>query len=95
MDPTAFAGAPFASGEPTVSALDDWTGGLHDGNASGGPCVRFGAVHALYAGTIDATIGDAAFGRGCVALATLAITSIPSAPTANANGSAILFLMVI
>jgi hypothetical protein len=30
-----------------------------------------------------------------VALATLAITSIPSAPTARANGSAILFLMVI
>mgnify|MGYP006202061107 CR=1 FL=1 len=51
-----------------VMEPDDWTGGLHDGNASGGPCVRFGAVHALYAGTIDAvdptlirTLMDAGF----------------------------------
>jgi hypothetical protein len=44
---------------------------------------------------MDAEIGLADLGRGCVALATLAITSIPSAPTAKANGSAILFLMVI
>jgi hypothetical protein len=95
MDPTEFAPAPFASGEPTVSDVEVWVGGLHDGNASGGPCVRFGAVHAVYAGTIDAEIGLADFGRGCVALATLAITSNPSAPTARANGSAILFLMVI
>jgi hypothetical protein len=43
---------------------DDWTGGLHDGNASGGPCVRFGAPHAVNAGTIDTTIGLAALGRG-------------------------------
>ena len=43
MKPTEFAPAPFASGEPMVSDVDDWTGGLHDGNASGGPCVRFGA----------------------------------------------------
>ena len=64
MKPTEFAPAPFASGEPMVSDVDDWTGGLHDGNASGGPCVRFGAAHALYAGTIDARSGLAPTGRG-------------------------------
>jgi hypothetical protein len=95
MEPTAFAAAPFASGEPTVMAVDDWTGGLHDGNASGGPCVRFGAAHALYAGTSDATIGVAPLGRGCEALASEAITIIPIAPRARASGSAILFLMDI
>jgi hypothetical protein len=94
-DPTEFAGAPFASGDPTVMEFDDWTGGLHDGNASGGPCVRFGAAHALYAGTSDATIGVAPFGRGWVALAIEAITINPIAPRARASGSTILFLMVI
>jgi hypothetical protein len=87
--------APFASGEPTVSDVELWTGGLHDGNASGVPCVRFGVAHALYAGTTDARNGVAPFGRGCVALATLASAIIPSAPTARASGSTILFLIVI
>ena len=57
MNPTEFAAAPFASGEPMVSDVEVWTGGLHDGNASGVPCVRFGVAHALYAGTIDARSG--------------------------------------
>src|SRR3954454_18134500 len=80
--PTEFAGAPLASGEPTVTAVEDWTGGLHDGNAKGGPCVRFGAAHALYAGTIDARSGVAPFGRGCVAEAIEATTISPIAPRA-------------
>src|SRR4051794_19985180 len=92
--PTEFAGAPLASGEPTVIAVDDWTGGLHDGNAKSGPCVRVGAAHALYAGTIDARSGVAPFGRGCVALAIEATTIITSAATASAD-STILFLMDI
>src|SRR5687767_9727989 len=79
---SAFAAAPLASGEPTVIALDAWTGGLHDGNASGGPWVRFGAVHALYAGTIETRSGVAPFGRGCVAEATDAMIIIPTAPIA-------------
>src|SRR5687768_16091213 len=94
-NPTEFAPAPLASGVPTVTDPEAWTGGLHDGNASGGPCVRFGAVHALYAGTSDATIGVAPLGRGCEALASEAITIIPIAPRARASGSAILFLMDI
>src|SRR4051794_35579725 len=92
--PTEFAGAPLASGEPTVMLVDDWTGGLHDGNARGGPCVRFGAAQALYAGTSDARSGVAPFGRGCVALAMEATTIITSAATARA-ASAILFLLNI
>ena len=44
--PFAFAAWPFDSGVPTVSWLDASTGGLQDADASGGPCVRFGAVQA-------------------------------------------------
>jgi len=44
IDPTELACAPLASGVPTVSALDSWTGGLHEGKVSGPPCVLFGAV---------------------------------------------------
>jgi hypothetical protein len=95
IDPTEFAAAPFAVGSPTVSDVDDWTGGLHDGNAKGGPCVRFAAVHWLNAGTIDARSGLAPFGRGCAALAADAITITATAPRARASGSTILFLMVI
>ena len=39
------AAPPNASGVPTVACAEVCTGGLHDGNASGGPCVRFGAAH--------------------------------------------------
>ena len=63
-NPTEFAATPLASGVPTVSVLDDCTGGLHDGNASGAPCVRFGDVHALYAGTSETCSGVAPLGRG-------------------------------
>ena len=87
--------APFASGEPMVSDVDDWTGGLHDGNASGGPCVRFGAAHALYAGTSDARSGRCTHGTRVSSAGSSAITIIPSAPRAKATGSTILFLMVI
>jgi hypothetical protein len=95
MNPTEFAAAPFASGEPTVNDVELWTGGLHDGNASGVPCVRFGDAHALYAGTTDARSGVAPFGRGCVALAAVAITIIPSAAMAITTAGAILFLILI
>ena len=87
MKPTEFAPAPFASGDPMVRFVDVWTGGLHDGNASGGPCVRFGAAHALYAGTIDARSGLAPTGRGCVADANSAATSIVRADAASASGT--------
>src|SRR5688572_7280912 len=63
-EPTEFAAAPFASGLPTVRCDDDWTGGLQDGCASGGPCSRFGAVQGSYAGTSDMRSGPAPFGRG-------------------------------
>ena len=57
--------------------------------------LRFGAPHALNAGTIDAYSGEAPLGRGWVALAIEAITMIPTAPRARASGTTILFLMVI
>ena len=41
----AFAAPPKASGVPTVACAEVCAGGLHDANASGGPCVRFGAAH--------------------------------------------------
>jgi hypothetical protein len=91
MNPIEFAAAPFAVGSPTVSDVDDWTGGLHDGNARGGPCVRFAAVHWLNAGTSDARSGLAPLGRGWAALAICATTIIPSTAMAIATGSAILF----
>src|SRR3954462_27347 len=62
-DPTASAGRPFASGVAIVSALDGRDGGEQDPNASGAPCVLFGAVHELKAGTSDARNGVAPFGR--------------------------------
>jgi hypothetical protein len=67
---------------------------LHDGNARGGPCVRFAAVHWLNAGTIDARSGLAPFGRGCAAFAADAITITPIAAIAMTVGRAI-FLMDI
>jgi hypothetical protein len=39
-------------------------GGPQDGNASGGPCVRFGDEHWTYAGTSEARNGVALLGRG-------------------------------
>jgi len=96
IEPLKFELAPFASKVPIVMLLDVWTGGLHDGNTSGGPWVRLPVpVHSVNEGTSDATIGLAASGRGWVALATLANTITPSAPRASASGSAVLFLMVI
>src|SRR5690242_6143978 len=67
-----FVLAPLVSGVPTVNHCDVCCGGVHDGNASGVPCVRFGTVHCLYAGTTEAVIGVAPWGRGCVASAWLA-----------------------
>jgi hypothetical protein len=94
IDAIAFAAAPFASGEPTVMAVDDCTGGLHDGNASGGPCVRFGAAQALYAGTMDAAIGVAPLGRGCAAFATCATTIVPTIAMTAAMGRAIFLIFI-
>src|SRR5256885_674328 len=73
MYPTEFAAAPFASGVPTVRKLDDCTGGLQDGNASGAPWVLLpGAAHCLYAGTSETRSGVAPLGRGWVAPASCA-----------------------
>ena len=63
-EPLELAAAPFASGVPTVSHADSGTGPLQDGNASGGPCVRFGALHGLNATVRGTRIGVAPFGRG-------------------------------
>jgi len=89
------AGAPFAVGSPTVTAVDDCTGGLQDGNASGGPCCRFGAAHALNPGTSETFTVAADLGRTWPALAIEATTITTTADMAKAMGSAILFLMVI
>ena len=62
--PEEFAAAPFASGVPTVRCGDAWAGGLQEGKVSDGPCVRLGAVHALYAGTSGTRMFAAPFGRG-------------------------------
>ncbi len=62
-DPVILAAAPFASGVPGVSAVDSCTGGLQDGWASGGPCIRFAEVHGWYAGTSGVRIGPAPAGR--------------------------------
>src|SRR6187200_3035497 len=59
-----FATAPLASGVPTVTALDRCAGGLHDGKASGGPCMRLSTVHWLKAGTRLTRSGVAPRGRG-------------------------------
>jgi hypothetical protein len=95
IDPTEFDGAPLLSGVPTVRKLDDCTGGLHDGNASGAPCVLFGVPHALKDGTSEARSGLAPLGRTCEPLATWLTAMSPSAPTARASGSTIFLLMVI
>ena len=47
----------------TVSCADASCGGAHEGNESGDPCVRFGAVHCLNAGVREARSGVAPFGR--------------------------------
>src|SRR5436190_22706147 len=79
-NPVEFAAAPLASGDPIVRKFDVCTGGLQDGNARGAPCVLLGAPHALNAGTIDARIGDAPFGRTCDADESWVATSaIPNA----------------
>jgi hypothetical protein len=95
MNPTEFAAAPFASGVPTVKKLEGETGGLQEGNASGGPWVRFGAVHWLYAGTSGIRIGVAPFGRGCVAPATWAANMESSTAIARAAGKVNLALTVV
>ena len=41
------AGWPFASGVPSVSRPELCVGGLHDGKASGEPCVLFGAAQGV------------------------------------------------
>src|SRR3954469_5627964 len=54
----------------TVTFGDSVCGGLHEPNASGGPCVRFAVLHGLNAGTSDARNGVGALwradaARGC------------------------------
>src|SRR5919109_2648384 len=71
------------SGALAVSHCDVSTGGLHDGRASGAPCVPFAAEQALNAGTSLNVSGDADFGRGWLAKALLAATSAATAVTAR------------
>ena len=68
-NPAEFAAAPLTSGVPTVMCVDVCNGGLHEPKPSGGPCVRFGAVHPVYAGTSETLSGDADLGRTYVMLA--------------------------
>src|SRR3954468_12219515 len=79
--PIQFALAPLTSGVPRVVNCVVGTGGAHDGNASGAPCVRFGAVHCLKAGTSEVVIGVAPFGRGCVA------SAVPGASESTATAT--------
>ena len=61
--PSEAAAWPFASGVPTVSAADCWTGGWQERDDSGGPWFRLKLTHCLYAGTSEALIGEAPLGR--------------------------------
>ena len=68
-NPVDCAAVPFpgVSGVPIVSWVDDLTGGLHDGNASGAPCVKpagDGPVHWLNASSSETRSGEAPLGRG-------------------------------
>ena len=55
---------PLVSGVGTVTCGEFLMGGLHEPNASGGPCVRFAEVHGRNAGTSEKREGVAPFGRG-------------------------------
>src|SRR5687767_9880921 len=94
MSPWDFAGAPLASGVPTVTKFELGTGGLQEGNASGGPCVRFVAPHWLNAGTSGTRSGVAPCGRGWLAPAIEVITMSPIAPMPRASGNTIRRLAV-
>jgi hypothetical protein len=78
-NPVDFAAAPFASGVPIVRKLDACAGGAHDGDARGAPCVLFGELHCLNAGTSGTRRGDAPWGRTCDAPASGAVAITPSA----------------
>jgi hypothetical protein len=73
------------SGALAVSHCDVSTGGLHDGRASGAPCVPFAAEQALNAGTSLNVSGDADFGRGWLAIAALAVMSATSDASASTS----------
>src|SRR5688572_9660225 len=75
MNPTKPGGLPFASLVPTVNDVESWTGGRQEGNARGGPCVRFGAKQPLYEGTSESRRGVAPFGRGYPPVATSTVVS--------------------
>jgi hypothetical protein len=78
-----------------VRKFDACTGGLQDGNASGAPCVLFGVAHALNAGTIDARIGEAPFGRTCVADENCAVAStVPKAAVSTTTPKIFLRLVI-
>ena len=62
--PVIFGFLAFASKVPTVRKPDRSTGGLHEGEFSGGPCSRFGDVHWVYEGTRETRNGDPDRGRG-------------------------------
>ena len=64
IEPVEADGWAFASGVPIVRKDEERCGGLHDGNASGGPCVSPGVVQGVKAGTRDTRSGVAPLGRG-------------------------------
>jgi hypothetical protein len=62
--PTDSAGVPVTSGVPTINVLELCCGWAHEPKASGGPCSRFGDVHAAKAGTSGHRAGVAPLGLG-------------------------------
>src|SRR5207244_11747629 len=60
--PAKLGALPFASGVPTVAAVDVWVGGWQEENDSGAACVRLGAVHSVNAGTSETRSGVAPLG---------------------------------
>src|SRR4051794_10433758 len=62
-EPIDFDSAGLPSPTPRVRLEEPGTGGAHDGNARGAPCVRLGAMQAWNAGTSEARKGVAPFGR--------------------------------
>ena len=64
-NPEKLAVCAFASGVPMVSWPGTCAGGLHDGNASAGPCVRLALPvgHCAKAGTSGVRNGVAPFER--------------------------------
>src|SRR5690242_2066208 len=87
MEACINAGLAFESPVPTVSCAEASCGGAQDGNASGAPCVRFGAAHATLAVTSANRVGVAPLGRayeltgtGCQFASMPRVRKVPDPP---------------